>query len=141
IFFFFKFNSRITFYLSILLFQIDEDAFILFSLAFAHKLFNYDQYLLLVSTTALSLLLTPLLIAHKEKIYFATRSFMKKYLPALELFIRHRMDADPTTLDAMNIKNHIIICGYGRVGAHIGKALMNAGIPFVAIDYNFHNVQ
>jgi len=32
--------------------------------------------------------------------------------------------------------NHIIICGYGRVGSWIGKALDILNIPFVVVDYN-----
>ncbi|MEO6509139.1 MAG: cation:proton antiporter, partial [Patescibacteria group bacterium] len=141
VFFYFRFNSRITFFIAILLFQIDEDAFILFSIAYANKLFSFQQYIMLISTTMLSLILTPFLITNKERIYLWTRQFSKKYIPAFELFIRHRLDSDPTSLDILKIKNHIIICGYGRVGQHIGQALMNADIPFVAIDFNFHNIQ
>jgi len=37
----------------------------------------------------------------------------------------------------LNIKNHVILCGYGRIGAYIGRALLIADIPFLAIDYNF----
>jgi CPA2 family monovalent cation:H+ antiporter-2 len=141
IFFYFKFNSRITFFIAILLFQIDEDSFILFSIAYKNNLFAFDQYIMLISTTMISLLVTPLFIINKEKIYFGTRAFFKKFMPAVELFIRHRLDSDPTSIDVLHIKHHVIICGYGRVGSHIGRALMNADIPFVAIDYNFHSVQ
>lgn len=141
IFFYFKFNSRITFFISILLFQIDEDAFILLSIAYANKLFTFQQYVMLISTTMISLVLTPFLISHREKIYLGIRAFSKKYVPAFELFIRHRLDSDPTAIDELHIKNHVIICGYGRVGQHIGRALMNADIPFVVVDFNFSNIQ
>jgi CPA2 family monovalent cation:H+ antiporter-2 len=141
VFFRFRFNSRITFFIAVLLFQIDEDAFILFSIAYAHKLFSFDQYIMLVASTMIGLILSPVLIANKERIYTWARSFSKKYLPAFEMFIRHRMDSDPTAIDALQLKNHIIICGYGRVGQHIGKALIHADIPFVAIDFNFNNIQ
>jgi CPA2 family monovalent cation:H+ antiporter-2 len=141
VFFYFRFNSRILFFLAILLFQIDEDAFILFSIAYAHHMFTFNQYIVLISTSILSLLVTPFFISNKEDIYFGLRKFFRRFLPAVELFIRHRLDTDPTVLDSLDIKNHVIICGYGRVGAHIGKALMNANIPFVSIDFNFHTVQ
>src|SRR5258708_36348543 len=32
--------------------------------------------------------------------------------------------------------NHIIICGYGRMGKWIGKALKEIGVDFIIIDYN-----
>ncbi len=141
IFFYFKLNSRITFFIATMLFQIDEDAFILFSIAYAHSLFTFDQYIVLVSATLISLMLSPIAIGNKEKVYFAVRAFCKKYFPSIELFIRHRLDSDPTSIDVLQIKNHVIICGYGRLGSHIGKALMHANIPFVAIDYNFSATQ
>lgn len=141
IFFGFRFNSRITFSISILLFQIDEDAFILFSIAYLHHLFSFDQYIMLIATTIISLILTPLLISKKEAIYTWLRTFTKKHLPAVELFIKHRLDSDPTTIDVFKLQNHIIICGFGRVGQHIARALMNADIPFIVIDFNFQNIQ
>ena len=39
------------------------------------------------------------------------------------------------------LNNQIIICGFGRVGSRIGHAMMLARIPFIAIDYNFHEVE
>lgn len=34
------------------------------------------------------------------------------------------------------LENHIIICGYGRVGKWIGKALTEFKIPFVVVEYD-----
>jgi len=34
----------------------------------------------------------------------------------------------------------VVICGYGRVGKYIGRALAMAGIPFIVIDYNHTTV-
>ena len=34
------------------------------------------------------------------------------------------------------LKNHFIICGYGRVGQEIGRVFAEEGVPFVAIDNN-----
>ena len=36
----------------------------------------------------------------------------------------------------MPIKDHIVICGYGRVGKYIGRALEMAKIPYLVVDYN-----
>lgn len=33
--------------------------------------------------------------------------------------------------------DHIVLCGYGRVGKYIGRALELTGIPFVVIDYDY----
>lgn len=39
------------------------------------------------------------------------------------------------------MSNHIIICGYGRVGSWVGKALREYSIPFVVVDYDQKVVQ
>jgi len=141
IFLFFRFHSKTAFYLSIYLFQIDEDAFILMSTAFLNRVVDKQTYLFLITSVLLTLIFTPFLIENKEKIYNLIRHFIKKYLPFLEKFINTKIDKDRLPIDVLSIKNHIIICGYGRVGSFIGRSLMLANIPFLAIDYNFHLVE
>jgi len=137
----FRFNSRLSTFLSLYLFQIDEDAFILMSLAYANKLFGEKQYLFIITSVLLSLVISPLFINNKEFIYDSIRNFLKRWFPFIDQFIKYRVDFDQSPIDALNIKDHVIICGYGRVGAYIGRALMLANIPFIAIDYNFHMVE
>jgi len=141
IFLFFRFHSKTCLYLSVFLFQIDEDAFILTSLAFMNGIFNQEQYVFIVSTVLLTLVATPILINQKEAIYLKIRGFINKRLPSLSKFIRYRVDSSLSPIDVLNIKDHVIICGYGRMGWHIGRALMLANVNFVAIDYNLHTVE
>ena len=141
IFILFRFHSKTAFYLSLYLFQIDEDAFILMSTAFSNGVISRSTYLFIISSVLLTLIITPLLIENKEKIYKRLRDFLKKNLPFLEKFITKKIDKDQSPIDILSIKDHIIICGYGRVGNFIGRSLMLANIPFLAIDYNFHLVE
>jgi len=140
IFTIFRLQSKLSFYLAIFLFQIDEDAFILASLGYKNGMFSQDQYLFIITSVLISLIITPILINNKEKIYEFLRKFIKRLLPFIDSYISHRIDSDSTSIDVLNIKNHVIICGYGRIGAHIGRALLIADIPFLAIDYNFFTV-
>ena len=137
----FKFHSKLSTYLSLYLFQIDEDAFILMSVAYANKLFTQEQYMFVISTVLISLLCTPTLIAKKEKFYKTFWHFIERFLPFIHTYVTKRIDRDKSTIDTLNIKNHIILCGYGRIGSHVGRALLLADIPFVAIDYNFATVE
>lgn len=141
IFLFFRFGSKLSFYLSSFLFQIDEDAFILMSLAYSNKLFSQEEYLFIVGTIMVTLIISPLFINNKGKTYLIIRSFLNKVVPQLDHFIKHRVDSDRTPIDVLQIKNHVVICGYGRVGAYVGRALMLSNIPFIAIDYNFSIVE
>ena len=141
IFLLFRFSTRLSFNISQYLFQVDEDAFILLSLSFVNKMFTHEQYLFLISSVLLSLMLTPFIIANKDSVYKNIRGFMKKYLSFLDIYFTRTFDRDSTPIDVLTIKDHVIICGYGRIGSNIGRALMLADIPFLAIDYNFHTVE
>lgn len=141
IFIYFRLNSRLTFFLSLFLFQIDEDAFILSSLAFKNGMFSQEQYLFIVSVVLISLIITPFLINNKEALYGLLRRFMSRYMKSLDSFVTHQIDRSRSPIDVLEISNHVIICGYGRVGSYVGRAMMLAGVPFIAVDYNFHTVK
>lgn len=140
IFIYFRFSSRIAFSLAVFLFQVSENAFILLSLAFANKIFSQEQYLFIITSVIITLISTPIFINNKDLIYSKLRDFSKKYVPALEVFIKYKIDFDRSPIDKLEIKNHVVICGYGRIGSHVGRALMLANIPFIAVDYNYHAV-
>ncbi len=140
IFIYFKFSSRLAFVLAIFLFQVSENAFILLTLAYTNGIFTSHEYLVVITAVLVSIVVTPFMINKKDSLYMMIRSFLKKYIPSIETFIQHKIDSDRSPIDVLTISNHIIICGYGRIGSHIGRALMLANIPFIAIDYNFHIV-
>lgn len=141
VFLYFKFSSRMAFALAVFLFQVSENAFILLSLAYTNKVYDSKQYLFIISSVLFSLMLTPIAISNKDKFYAAIRAFLKRFVPVLDVFIKNRIDFDQTHLEAFSIRDHIVICGYGRIGSHVGRALNLANIPFVAVDYNFRTVE
>lgn len=141
IFLWLKFHSRTSFNLSLYLFQIDEDAFILMSTALANKIITTSDYLFIITSILITLIITPIMIKNKDKFYQSIRFFTKRYLPFLENFIIYKLDTNQSPIDEIMIKNHVVICGYGRVGSYIGRSLMMANIPYIAIDYNFYIVE
>ncbi|MCL4363899.1 cation:proton antiporter [Patescibacteria group bacterium] len=141
IFLFLKFHTRTSFNLALYLFQIDEDAFILMSTALAKKLVTPSDYLFVITSVLITLIITPILIKNKDKLYKRLRSFTKKYIPFLEKFITYRLDTNQSPIDQLQIKNHVVICGYGRIGSYIGRSLIMANIPYIAIDYNLYTVE
>jgi len=80
IFISFKFHSKLSTYLSLFLFQIDEDAFILMSVAYANKMFSESQYMFVIATVLISLLVTPFLISNKESVYKKIGGFVSHFL-------------------------------------------------------------
>ena len=136
-----RFHSKTSFSLSMYLFQIDEDAFILMSSAYLSKVITLEKYLFIITSVLITFILTPVFINNKDKTYKTIREFIKKYMPFLEKFIAYRIDSNQSPIDTLEIKNHVVICGYGRIGSYIGRSLMLANIPYVAIDYNLYQVE
>lgn len=141
IYLYFRFHSRTAFSLSIFLFQIGEDAFILVFQGLNNGVIGKDTFHFALSVVLITLLLTPLLVAGKDRLYISLRKFSKKFLPFLDRYIVFNFDREPPNIDILPLKQHIIVCGYGRVGNYIGRAMTLANIPFIAIDYNLHTVE
>lgn len=140
VFIYLKFSTRIAFSFAVFLFQVSENAFILISLAYANKHFNSKEYMIIIGAVLITLIVTPLLIQSKDKIYFLVRKFLKKNLPVIENYISNRLDFNRLAVEEINLENHVIICGYGRIGSFLGRALNLSNIPFIAVDYNFYAV-
>ena len=141
IYLFFRFHSRTAFSLSIFLFQIGEGAFILIFQGLNNRTISSDAYNFALSVVLITLLVTPLLITEKDRLYLTIRKLIKSYLPFLENFIVYNFDRETPNIDILPLKDHVIICGYGRVGSYVGRALMLANIQFIAIDYSLHTVE
>ena len=136
-----RFHSKTSFALSSYLFQIDEDAFILMSYAFLNNVVPRDVYLFVITSVLITLVATPIFIQGKDRVYQAVRRFIRKYLRPLDNFLNLRIDSNRSPIDALAVKHHIVICGYGRIGSYIGRSLIMANIPYVAIDYNLFIVE
>jgi CPA2 family monovalent cation:H+ antiporter-2 len=134
-------HTRTAFSLAAFLFEMSEYTFILFLIAYHNKIISEEQYIFLVGSVLVSLLLTPVVNNNKNRIYAFFRRLIKKRLPLVENYILTQIDRDISPIDEIKMKDHVVICGYGRIGQRIGKALLLAHIPFVAIDYNFEIVE
>lgn len=141
IFLFFRFHSRTSFSLALSLSQVGEFAFIILNVGVLNQLVSDEVYLFAATSMLLTIVTTPLLIANKDNLYLTIKKLVKKYIPTLAHYISHSIDCEPPHLQALPIKNHVVICGFGRVGSYIGRALSLADIPFVAVDYNFYAVE
>lgn len=110
--------------------QGGEFCFALMALMQQNKMMPPDLGGLLLAATFCSMLLTPLLLRSAPRI--ATRL--------------HRKPNEEAKLDEISALNaglhsHVVICGYGRVGQSIGRALRNALQPYIALDTDPVRVQ
>jgi voltage-gated potassium channel len=72
-------------------------------------------------------------------IIFGTVGFVAETFVAEALSGRRQRRQMERTVEAL--KDHIIVCGFGRVGATVARELEHAGVPVVVIDTVAHSVE
>lgn len=127
----FGFRGRTAVASSFGLAQVGEFAFVIFSTALSLKLINSTDTSLGITVTLLSLLISPLLFDRVVAVWRSLRGASANSVFAALFSSGEKREVLPE-----GISDHIIICGYGRVGKWIGKALSDFNIPFVVVEYN-----
>ncbi|MEN8147417.1 MAG: cation:proton antiporter [Campylobacterota bacterium] len=107
--------------------QVGEFSFAIFALASANDLLEPDLAQLLVLTVVLSMVATPFMLANRKR---------------LQDILFKEGEIEQSDLSALQgRKNHIIVCGYGKVGQKVARELQRDGIEHVVIDYNYSRVR
>jgi len=117
--------------------QVGEFAFVIFSASFALRILSSEETSIGISVTLLTLIFSPILYRSVVPFWRKMKLLTVKH-PALSKFF---MSGEKHDFDENILKDHIIVCGYGRVGSWVGKALKEYEIPFVVVDYNQKVVQ
>ncbi len=141
IFLFFKFHTKTAFFLALMLSGLGEDAFIILFQGLSSKILGFESYNFALILILVNFLLSPIIINYRDHIYLKIRKFIKKNLSFLEKYLVYHFEKEVANINVLEFKDHIILCGYGRVGSLIGYALNLANIPFIAVDYNYHIVE
>lgn len=118
------------------LFQVGEFGFILSKVGLDANVLTKDHYQLFLSVAILAMGITPIVINKSEK--WVTFFLKKKILP------NNRLDKNleiSTQQDTEELKDHVIIIGFGVNGKNVARALKFAGIPYVIIELNADTVK
>lgn len=125
-------NTALT--VSVSLAQIGELSFILASLGHSLGLLPSNGYSMILAGALITITLNPLVFRTAEPIqnWIRARSRLARFVerpndPLAEL---------PVAVSSNVVTNHVVIVGFGSMGAQIGKILAKQGIPFVVIDSN-----
>jgi monovalent cation:H+ antiporter-2, CPA2 family len=114
--------------------QIGEFSFIVAGLGRTLGLLPEEGYQLVLAGALLSIVLNPLLFRAVDPL----EAWLSRH-PRLVPLRPQRMDTlAPSSNDSeeARLRDHAVICGYGRVGSEIGQLLASRGFPFVVIDQN-----
>lgn len=117
-------NLRSAILVGVGLAQIGEFSFVLLSLGYDSKLISSAMYNLFFAGAVVTLIASPALMTLMPKV-------MKKFGHLAHL----RSDDSTENVDA-DIVDHVVVCGFGRIGRNVGFVLEAHHIPFVVIELN-----
>jgi len=136
-----KHHPRVSHESALDLFQIGEFAFILSLSAVSTKIITSYFYSLIVSVALLTIIITPLIIAKSLAIYLFMEKIIRQFFPPLHRKLFMANITDSLKKEELPFQNHVVLCGYGRVGKHIGDVLLAYGLPFIVVDMNHEVVK
>jgi len=108
--------------------QIGEFSFVLALVGLEMGFLSEEQYLLLLGTTAITLVLTPVALRFSPRLADKLAN-----VPLLENYLRQFRDTKAFSIPE-TICNHVVVAGYGRVGQVIVNILRNQGHPVLVIE-------
>lgn len=115
--------------------QIGEFSFVLASEGQSLGLVSRRVYLLILGTTAVTLVLTPFVLRLVPSLLDWAESipWLKSYLEGADFPIE--------VSEELPTQGHVVVCGYGRVGHHIVQLLQDHSYPVVVIDQSERRIQ
>lgn len=115
--------------------QIGEFSFVLASEGQVMGLVSRRVYLLILGTTAVTLVLTPFLLQLVPYLFnWAEKvSWLKPYLDS---------SSQPLAVGGdLPMQDHVVVCGYGRLGKNLVRLLQEHNLPVVVIDQSESKIQ
>jgi CPA2 family monovalent cation:H+ antiporter-2 len=104
------------------LFQVGEFSFVLARVGLASQAISGEVYALVLNTALVTMALTPV---------------VSGLTPALYGWLGRRREREPVqtiNLPRVEMHDHVVIAGAGRVGSSVASALARRGLPFVLIE-------
>jgi CPA2 family monovalent cation:H+ antiporter-2 len=115
--------------------QIGEFSFVLASEGQALGLVSRQIYLMILGTTAVTLVFTPFVLRLVPILFNWAES-----IPWLKPYIGGE-DKPLAVAEELPVKDHVVVCGYGRVGQNLVKLLQQHNLPVVVIDQSESRIQ
>lgn len=109
----------------VILAQAGEFSFVILALGMQQNLIGGNDLQLVLAASLISMVIAPFIIQKNGRI---ARKLVKSYLQ------NSGQKVDAIDNVGKDLKDHVIICGYGRSGQYLGRFLKEERIPFIALD-------
>ena len=106
--------------------QAGEFSFAVLVVAISNNLLTLEETQPIIAATLLSMMITPILIRYNGHI--TEYLFRGTYKSGLNAPTKELISA------CANLSEHVVICGFGRIGQNLANILREMKIPYVALD-------
>lgn len=130
---FLGYHRKTAFLVGLSLTQVSEFGFVIAGTGVALGALTLAQASVLVAVTFITILISSPMIGRGHQLYYAMHQVMQRFP---KLFRETAEGSVSKESEGYPIRDHVVVCGYGRVGRYIGRALQMSGIPFLVVDYN-----
>lgn len=112
--------------------QVGEFGLVLMTLAFTYKLLPEETGNILLTAAVLSMAIAPFMVKFNGRItkFIHNDSYSKNH---------HEIE-NTISEDNKHINDHVILCGFGRVGQTVSRFLHNSNKRFIALDMDIKRV-
>ncbi len=128
-----RYPPRIVLLTAFSLFQVGEFSLLLSSVGVENGLLDENTYQYFLSISILSMGITPFVINYSPKI-ISSLLLMPIPVQVRQRFISLKQRKHTETVPIANMRDHLVVVGYGINGKNIAKAAKTAGITYVIID-------
>ncbi len=127
----FKYELGVGIRTGIILSQAGEFSFVILALGMEQELISGEVLQITLSVCLLSMMLAPIIIPYNGRI---ARYISKNY--------QRNNNQNIQKIDEVgkDMKDHVILCGYGRSGQFLARFLKEEGISYIAIDMDANRV-
>lgn len=128
------YHTKVAALVGVSLISVGEFAFILALSGLSLQLISRETYMTILSVSFITLVISAPLLSVSNKFYYQIKKQIFIKFPSLAKFFI-RFDRLPN-LRAIDLSNHVVVLGHGRVGKYICRALGFTQIPYLVVDYN-----
>jgi monovalent cation:H+ antiporter-2, CPA2 family len=126
--FIFNVQSRKSLKVAFSIFQLGEFALVIFELSFTQGLLSQTIGQVLIVIVVISMIMTPFVLNNITQI--------------VDMFTyKKNTNHEFDKVNKDNLKNHIVLIGYGRLGKNISKIIQGKGLEFIAIEDDIQTVK
>jgi len=118
-------TKRVSIKTALALFQLGEFGLVVFELAGSQNLLDPTISQVLIVTIILSMIMTPFVL---RNIAFLAELFLKSH------------EEDKPFVPSSDLKEHVVVLGFGRLGHKICHKLEEKGTKYIALETNMYNV-